>query len=132
MNVLTKMWMGFKIPHRDLVLTFKNNELVNYVVNETRVKEYTPEFVQELVQELVKQGMVTFFDDVPNMEVGVPIHTIGITDDDDDDDEIVYIETFHRNLDNLDDDFGFERNVNIPKPLHEFMGLPKPIKDSDY
>lgn len=132
MNVLTKMWLGFKVPHRDLVLTFKGKELVNYRVNENGRKDYTPEFVQELVQELIKQGMITFFDDIPNMEVGVPIHGIGIVDKDDPKDEIMYIETFHRNLDDLDDDFGFDRNVNVPKRLDVFMGLSKPIKDSDF
>lgn len=95
--------------YNDLDLIFENKKLVRYEVDND---EYTIEVMNDLVDVLVKLKMVTFFDDVPNMRVNVPIQPIDETDE-------LHIETFHYNLDN-EDDWLHERGVDSPMKLVDF------------
>ena len=116
MNTLKKIWtLDQNQMFDDLFLTFTCNELVNIRVEPQRVEHiYTREVVLELVQDLLNQRMITFFSDVDVLTVNVNIGCI-------DDSEVVYIETFHNDLsDEMD---LHNRGYDVPKPLHEFMGL---------
>jgi hypothetical protein len=132
MNTLRKIWENGLQLHEELYLTFKNRELVDYRVEPKGVENhYTKEVVNGLVDDLIENRMITFFLDVTNLSVDVPIWEIGVQSSEGNESEPLYIETFHRDLDNEDNDL-HERGYDVPKPLHEFLGLEREISLTDF
>jgi hypothetical protein len=131
MNTLRKIWSSGTQIHQELELKFHNKELVSWEVKPERIKEvYTREVVEGLVQDLIDKGMITFWDDVPNMSVSVPIQEIGMDSEEGNEQEPLFIETFHYDED-LDDTLHF-RDCNVPMLLHKFLGLPREINHTDF
>ena len=132
MNTLRKIWDGGTQIHQELELYFQNKTLVRYEVKPERIKEtYTREVVEGLIQDLIKKKMITFFDDVPNMSVSVPIWEIGVESEEGNDSEPLFIETFHTNDDN-DEDWLHDRGCDVPMLLHKFMGMKKELNHTDF
>jgi hypothetical protein len=131
MNTLRKIWDGGTQIHDELNLKFKNKELVSWEVKPSRLEDvYTREVVEGLVKDLIKKEMITFFDDVPNMSVSVPIWEIGVESEEGNDSEPLFIETFHTNDDD-DEDWLHDRGYDVPVPLHKFLGLPRELNHTD-
>ena len=132
MNTLRKIWDGGTQIHQELELYFQNKTLVRYEVKPERIKEtYTREVVEGLIQDLIKKKMSTFFDDVPNMSVSVPIWEIGVESEEGNDSEPLFIETFHTNDDN-DEDWLHDRGCDVPMLLHKFMGMKRELNHTDF
>jgi hypothetical protein len=132
MNTLRKIWEDHKQVHQDLYLTFKNRKLVDYRVEPKELETYyTKEVVNGIVNDLIDNRMITFFLDVINMSVGVPIWEIGVQSSEGNESEPLYIETFHIDLDDDENDL-HERGYDVPKPLHEFLGLEREISLTDF
>jgi hypothetical protein len=123
--------MGKRL-HIDLELKFSNKTLISYEVTPTELEEvYTREIVESLVQDLIKRKMITFFDDVPNMSVSVPIQEIGYDSEEGNEQEPLFIETFHHDDDN-EDNWLHDRDCNVPMLLHKFMGMEREINHTDF
>jgi hypothetical protein len=130
MNTLRKLWdNGFRL-HWDLDLVFSNKTLVSYKVEPT-FDHYTREVVEGIVNDLIEKEMITFWDDVPNMSVSVPIQEIGVDSEEGNDNEPLFIETFHYNEDD-EDDWLHDRGHDVPMELHKFMGLPRELNVTDF
>jgi hypothetical protein len=130
MNTLKKIWSENLRLHIDLDLTFKKEELVDYKVT-PNLKHYTPEVVNGIVSDLIEKKMITFFDDVPKMLVSVPIQDIGQSGEKGGDDFLMFIETFHHDLSNEHNDL-FDRDCDVPIPLHKFMEIENEILVTDF
>jgi hypothetical protein len=131
MNTLRKIWDSGLQIHQELYLTFENKNLVKWEVRPERVNDtYTREVVESLVKDLRKRKMITFWDDVPNLDVSVPIWEIGCESEEGNDDEPYYIETFHHDRD-VDDEV-WRDDCNVPVPLHKFMGFRKELNVTDF
>ncbi len=132
MSTLNKIWSMGKRLHIDLELKFSNKTLISYEVTPTELEEvYTREIVESLVQDLIKRKMITFFDDVPNMSVSVPIQEIGYDSEEGNEQEPLFIETFHHDDDN-EDNWLHDRDCNVPMLLHKFMGMEREINHTDF
>lgn len=129
MSTLKKLWNEDFQLHTDLDLTFEKEKLVEYKVTPD-LKHYTPEVVNGIVGDLIEKKMITFFDDVSKMSVSVPIQDIGQSGKKGGDNFIMFIETFHHDLSNKDNDL-FHRDCDIPIPLHKFMGIENEILVTD-
>lgn len=130
-NTLKQTWDNGKQLHQELDLKFSNKVLVSYKVEPTRVQEtYTKEIVDCIVDDLVNRGMITFYDDVPNMLVSVPIQEIGVPSEEGNDSEPLYIETFHMDMDNDDNDL-HQRGCDVPVPLHKYLWLERELNHTD-
>jgi hypothetical protein len=132
MNTLKTLWdKGLQI-HQELELYFQNKTLVRYEVKPERIQEtYTREVVESLFQDLVKKKMITFWDDVPNMSVSVPIQEIGMDSEEGNEMEPLFIETFHHDEDN-EDNWLHDRDCDVPMLLHKFMGMKKELNHTDF
>ena len=108
MNDLVKL-LGEENYPIEMYLTFKDGRLVSY---KTDNDEWFGDVIDDLVTVLKKLEMITFWDDVPEMTVSVPIWNIDDTDD-------LYIETFHIN-DNDETEDLHERGCNVPMKLDDF------------
>ena len=103
MNTLRKIWNNGNRLHDELELKFSNKTLVSFEVKPTGMEHiYTREVVESLIQDLVSKKMITFFDDVPNMSVSVPIQEIGMDSEEGNEEEPLFIETFHHDEDDED------------------------------
>ena len=130
MNTLRKIWdNGFRL-HWDLDLVFSNKTLVSYKVEPETFNHYTREVVEGIVKDLIEKEMITFWDDVPNMSVSVPIQEIGMNSEEGNEQEPLFIETFHFDLDK--DDMLHDRDSDVPMELHKFMGLPRELNVTDF
>ena len=137
MDTLRKLWDNGLQLHEELYLTFKNRELVDYRVEPKRVENhYTKEVVNGLVDDLIENKMIMFFDDVTNLSVDVQIWEIGVESFEGNENEPLYIETFHRDLDDDNNNWYIddlhERGDDVPKPLHEFLGLEREVNLTDF
>jgi hypothetical protein len=74
--------------------------------------------------------MITFWDDVPNMSVSVPIQEIGMDSEEGNEEEPLFIETFHYDEDV--DDTLHDRGYDVPMLLHKFMGLSRELNHTDF
>ena len=132
MNTLRKIWNNGNRLHDDLELTFSNKKLVSYKVEPTGMNHiYTREVVESLIQDLIKKEMITFWDDVPNMSVSVPIQEIGMDSEEGNEEEPLFIETFHHNEDN-ENDWLHDRDCDVPCPLHKFLGFSREINHTSF
>jgi hypothetical protein len=132
MNTLKTLWdKGLQI-HQELELYFQNKTLVRYEVKPERIQEtYTREVVESLIQDLRKKKMITFWEDVPNMSVSVPIQEIGVDSEEGNEMEPLFIETFHHDEDN-EDNWLHDRDCDVPMLLHKFMGMKKELNHTDF
>ena len=130
MSTLNKIWSMGKRLHVDLELKFSNKELVSFEVT-PKFDHYTREVVEGLVQDLIDKGMITFWDDVPNMSVSVPIQEIGMDSEEGNEEEPLFIETFHHDDDN-EDNWLHDRGQDVPMLLHKFMGWKREINHTDF
>jgi hypothetical protein len=132
MNTLnTLLRNGYRL-HDELELKFSNKELVSYKVEPTGMEHiYTREVVESLIQDLIKKEMITFWDDVPNMSVSVPIQEIGMDSEEGNEEEPLFIETFHHNDDD-EDDWLHDRGHDVPMLLHKFLGQSRELNHTSY
>jgi hypothetical protein len=131
MNTLRKLWDDGKQIHEDLNLRFENQKLISWEVEPKRIQEtYTREVVESLVKDLIQKEMITFWDDVPNMSVSVPIQEIGMDSEEGNEEEPLFIETFHYDEDV--DDTLHDRGYDVPMLLHKFMGLSRELNHTDF
>ena len=132
MNTLRKIWDNGNRLHDELELKFTNKKLVSFEVKPTGLEHiYTREVVEDLIQDLISKKMITFFDDVPNMSVSVPIQEIGMDSEEGNEEEPLFIETFHHNEDN-EDDWLHDRGYDVPCPLHKFLGFRREINHTSF
>jgi hypothetical protein len=68
--------------------------------------------------------MITFFDDIPDMVVIVPIQDIGISDGEYD---VLYIETFHYTIENGEYETLHDLGYDTPMELSNFFGIENKI-----
>ena len=137
MNTLGKLWVrGFR-PFEGLELHFEEKKLKSFE-HLPKMETMTDEVIKGVVEDLISQKMITFFDDIPLMTVFVEIHDIpSISEFRGLNNELVYIETIHYQETGVvpfvsEDVEKIDRNdCDVPKPLHEFMGLSEPIMLSD-
>ena len=127
-NTLRKIWNNGYRLHNDLDLVFKNKTLVSYKV-EPEFKHYTQEVVEGIVKDLIDRKMITFFDDIPNMSVSVPIQEIGISSEEGNEQEPLFIETFHHNDDEEDI---IDRDCDVPVLLHKYLGFERELNSTDF
>jgi hypothetical protein len=132
MNTLnTLLRNGYRL-HDELELKFTNKELVSYKVEPTGMEHiYTREVVESLVKDLIQKEMITFWDDVPNMSVSVPIQEIGMDSEEGNEEEPLFIETFHHNDDD-EDDWLHDRGCDVPMLLHKFLGQRREMNHTSY
>ena len=131
MNTLRKIWDNGHRLHDELELTFVKKKLVSFEMKPTGMEHiYTREVVEDVVRDLVSKGMITFFDDVPNMSVSVPIQEIGMNSEEGNEQEPLFIETFH--YDNDVDDMLHDRGCDVPVLLHKFLGLPRELNYTSF
>jgi len=124
-NTLGKMWIKFLRPFETLTLEFENKELKGYGTS-PEMETFNRDVVVKVIGDLIEQKMITFFDDIPKMTIIVEIHDIpSISEYKGVDPEMVYIETFHYNDEN--DEMIDRDDCDVPKPLHEFMGISTPV-----
>jgi hypothetical protein len=131
-NTLKDIWEKNNRIHEELFLEFNNKELVSFRVEPTDLGEiYTKEVVQGIVNDLVNLHKITFFDDVPQMIVGVPIWEIGVPSEQGNENNPYYIETFHHDIkmNSLQDDR--DEQCDYMEPLHEYLWLEKEINVTD-
>ena len=104
-----------------ITYTFKNGVLVKHEheLNHFDNDVFTDEMTNEFLERLKEMNIIHFPTDVPNLMVEVPIDVI-------DDSGILFIETYHYNLDDMNE-WLHERNINGTRPFHEFLGLEEPI-----
>ena len=131
-NTLKDVWEKNNRIHEELNLEFNNKELVSFKVEPTDLEEiYTKEVVQGIVDDLVNLGKITFFDDVPQMIVGVPIWEIGVPSEQGNENNPYYIETFHHDMEMNSLQELKEVQCDYPEPLHEYLWLEKEINITD-
>lgn len=132
MNTLRTLWDNGKQIHDDLYLQFDNKKLVTWVVKPERVQEtYTQEVVESIVDDLVRCEMITFFDDVPQMKVNVPIWEIGVPSEEGNEQDPYYIETFHYDMDDEQLE-GYGKCCDVPRPLHMYLGFERELNHTDF
>jgi hypothetical protein len=132
MNTLRKIWDNGNSLHDELELTFSNKTLVSFEVKPTGMEHiYTREVVESLIQDLVSKKMITFFDDVPNMSVSVPIQEIGMDSEEGNEEEPLFIETFHHDEDD-EDNWLHDRDCDVPVLLHKFLGFRRELNHTSY
>lgn len=123
MNTIKNMMDKGQKLFQNLYVEFQGEDIVSFNV----IPSDSPldlETVKSIVSNLKEQKMFTLQEDVPHMELGVSIErTTHFTKS-----PSYIIETFHTNLMDLNDEYGFKRNLNVPKPLNVFMGVDEPIK----
>ena len=129
MTTLNKIWEKGLRLHDELELKFSNRELVSFEVT-PKFDHYTREVVESLIQDLIKKKMITFWEDVPNMSVSVPIQEIGYDSEEGNDSEPLFIETFHHDDDD-EDNWLHDRGCDVPMLLHKFMGWKREINHTD-
>jgi hypothetical protein len=124
-NILKDEWLKGNIVPRDFEFIFKNKRLVTYNINQDRYDDskIIHELCLNLIDNLIEKEMITFFDDIPDMVVSVPIQDIGICDGEYD---VLYIETFHYTFENGEYD-EIDRDCNIPMKLSDFFGIENEI-----
>jgi hypothetical protein len=133
MNTLRTLWDKGLQLHEELELVFENSNLISYEVKPERVKEtYTREVVENLVKELRELKMITFWDKVPKLNVSVPIWEIGVDSVEGNEEEPLFIETFHFNGNNDDNEVIWDDDCNVPVPLHEFLELEMEVNRSHF
>lgn len=128
MNTIKNMMDKGQKLFENLYVEFQGEDIVSFNVIPSD-SSLDLETVKSIVSDLKEQKMFTLQEDVPHMELGVSIErTTHFTKF-----PSYIIETFHVNLEDMDDscllfrEYGFERNLNVPKPLHEFIGVDEPI-----
>ena len=128
-NTLREIWDNGKQLHEDLYLEFDNKVLVSYKVH-PELPHYTEEVVKSIVHELIEREMITFFDDVPQMKVNVPIWEIGVGSEEGNEMNPYYIETFHYYMDDemLESD---GKECDVPRPLHHYLGFERELNHTD-
>jgi hypothetical protein len=132
MNTLRTLWENGYRLHDDLELTFSNKKLVSYKVEPTGMDHiYTREVVESLIQDLIKKEMITFWDDVPNMSVSVPIQEIGMDSEEGNEEEPLFIETFHHDEDD-EDNWLHDRGHDVPMLLHKFLGFKREVNHTSF
>jgi len=132
MNTLRTLWENGHRLHDELELTFSNKTLVSFEVKPTGMEHiYTREVVESLIQDLVSKKMITFFDDVPNMSVSVPIQEIGMDSEEGNEEEPLFIETFHHDEDD-EDNWLHDRGCDVPVLLHKFLGFKRELNYTSY
>ena len=124
-NILKDEWLKGNVVPRDFEFTFKNKRLVRYDFNQDMYHDLKiiHELCLNLVDNLIEKGMISFFDDIPDMVVSVPIQDIGICDGEHD---ILYIETFHYTFENGEYE-DIDRDCNCPMELSDFFGIEEKI-----
>ena len=129
MNTLRKIWNEGNQLHQDLYLEFDNKVLVSYKV-QPELPHYTREVVLSIVDDLVQREMITFFEDVPQMKVGVPIWEIGVPSEEGNEMNPYYIETFHYDM---EDEMleGDGKECDVPRPLHTYLGFERELNHTD-
>lgn len=129
MNTLRKIWNEGNQLHQDLGLLFENKVLVSFKVV-PELPHYTREVVLSIVDDLVQREMITFFEDVPQMKVNVPIWEIGIPSEEGNEMNPYYIETFHYHID--DEMLEMEgKCCDVPRPLHMYLGFERELNHTD-
>lgn len=132
MNTLRTLWENGHRLHDELELTFSNKTLVSFEVKPTGMEHiYTREVVESLIQDLISKKMITFFDDVPNMSVSVPIQEIGMDSEEGNEEEPLFIETFHHDEDD-EDNWLHDRGCDVPVLLHKFLGFKRELNHTSY
>jgi len=128
-NTLRTIWDNGNQLHEDLGLVFDNKVLVSYKVV-PELPHYTKEVVLSIINDLVERDMITFFDDVPQMKVNVPIWEIGIPSEEGNQQDPYYIETFHYYMDDemLECD---GKSCDVPRPLHYYLGFERELNHTD-
>ena len=130
MTTLNNIWSKGLRLHDELELLFHHKRLVRYEVT-PKLDHYTREVVEGLIKDLVEKEMLTFWTDVPNMSVSVPIQEIGVESEEGNDSEPLFIETFHHDEDN-EDNWLHDRGGDVPMLLHKFLGLPRELNHTDF
>ncbi len=128
-NTLRQVWDNGNQLHEDLYLEFDNKVLVSYKV-QPELPHYTKEVVLSIVNDLVQREMITFFDDVPQMKVNVPIWEIGVPSEEGNEMNPYYIETFHYDM---EDEMleGDGKECDVPRPLHHYLGFERELNHTD-
>ena len=128
-NTLRQVWDNGLQIHEDLYLEFDNKVLVSYKV-QPELPHYTKEVVLSIVNDLVQREMITFFDDVPQMKVNVPIWEIGVPSEEGNEMNPYYIETFHYDM---EDEMleGDGKECDVPRPLHHYLGFERELNHTD-
>ena len=129
MNTLRQVWDNGNQLHEDLGLVFDNKVLVSYKVV-PELPHYTKEVVEGIVFDLLTREMITFFDDVPQMKVNVPIWEIGVGSEEGNEMNPYYIETFHYDMDDEQLE-GYGKECDVPRPLHEYLGFERELNHTD-
>lgn len=121
-NILKDEWLKGNVVPRDFEFTFKNKRLVRYDFNQDMYHDLKiiHELCLNLIDNLIEKEMITFFDDIPDMVVSVPIQDIGLGDGE------LYIETFHYTVENGEFDM-IDRDCDVPMGLSDFFGIEKKI-----
>jgi len=128
-NTLRTVWENGNQLHENLYLEFDNKELVSYKVT-PELPHYTDEIVKGIVFNLVEREMITFFDDVPQMKVHVPIQEIGVGSEEGNEMNPYYIETFHYDMDDEPLE-GLGKVCDVPCPLHKFLWMEKELNNTE-
>jgi hypothetical protein len=129
MNTLRMVWDNGNQLHEDLGLVFDNKVLVSYKVV-PELPHYTKEVVEGIVFDLLSREMITFFDDVPQMKVNVPIWEIGVGSEEGNEMNPYYIETFHYDM-NDEQLEGYGKCCDVPRPLHHYLGFERELNHTD-
>jgi len=122
MNTIKNMMDKGQKLFQNLYVEFQGEDIVsfNVIPSDSSLDLQT---VKSIVSDLKEQKMFTLQEDVPHMELGVSIErTTHFSKS-----PSYIIETFHVNLEDMDDEYGFKRNLNVPKPLNEFIGVDEPV-----
>ena len=108
MNRLSIDWRkGFDLPEM-ISLTLKDGNVDTFTIFPTNLNDFTLNDINGIVTDLKNRGMVNM--EVPKINILIqPIDSY-------EDDKLVYVETFHYDIndDNLDE-------FDVPIPLHEFI-----------
>ena len=128
-NTLRMIWDNGNQLHEDLYLEFDNKVLVSYKVV-PELPHYTKEVVEGIVFDLLLREMITFFDDVPQMKVHVPIQEIGVPSEEGNEQNPMYIETFHYDMDDEPLE-GLGKECDVPCPLHTFLWMERELNHTD-
>jgi hypothetical protein len=125
-NILKDEWLKGNIVPRDFEFIFKNKHLVTYNFNHDKYddEKIIHELCLNLVDNLIEKEMITFFDDIPDMVVIVPIQDIGISDGEYD---VLYIETFHYTIENGEYETLHDLGYDTPMELSNFFGIENKI-----
>jgi hypothetical protein len=128
-NNLRTIWDNGNQLHEDLGLIFDNKVLVSYKVV-PELPHYTEEVVKSIVEELVQREMITFFEDIPQMKVNVPIWEIGVPSEEGNEMNPYYIETFHYDM-NDEQLESYGKCCDVPRPLHHYLGFERELNHTD-